>query len=273
MTSPTPGFRIERSIDIDAPLDVVFGFVSDPRLFAAWFGAGSTIDASVGGAVEVVFPGGARAVGEVLAVEAPRHIRFTWGYPREDSPVAPGASTVDVHLDTVDGLTRVTLSHVLPTQGAAEAHIGGWAYHLARLAAKAARERARRTTPAVLDAWFAAWSAEGDDVAAHLARAMTEQATYRDDAVHAPDRAEVAAHIGRCHAQMKGSRLERVGAVLHTGDRLACRARLVGSSGPLGHVLLQLRIGGDGRIVEAHGLFEEPVPGVSDGPLLDAPSS
>jgi uncharacterized protein YndB with AHSA1/START domain/uncharacterized glyoxalase superfamily protein PhnB len=261
-------FLVHRRVRIEAPPDVVFDFFAEPTLFAQWFGEGSTLELREGGAVTVVFPGGAEAVGEVLAFERPRSIRFTWGYPRENAPVEPGGSVVDVRLEPDGDGTQVVLEHRLPTSGAAEAHEGGWAYHLARLAAKAARERLRGPVPAVLAAWFAAWSREGDEIEAHLARAMAEDGRYRDDAVTAPNRAEVAGHIARCHAQMPGFALRCAGPLLHTADRVACRTELVGKQGPLGRALLVCRLGADGRIIDATGYFEDPVPGVSDGPLV-----
>lgn len=268
MSDTEAGFRVRRTTRIEAPPDIVFGFVSDPALFARWFGEGSSIEAREGGAVKVVFPGGAEAVGEVLAVDPPRHIRFTWGYPREDAPVAPGASTVDVRIDPTDEGSLVTLEHVLPSRGAAEAHEGGWAYHLSRLAAKAAREGLRDGVRDALAAWFEAWSADGDEIGRRLGAALADDASYRDDAVVAPTPAEVAAHIGRCHAQMPGSRLERTGPVLQTGDRIACPADLMGSKGRLGGAWITARIASDGRLREVVGLFTEPIPGVSDGPLF-----
>lgn len=270
MTTPDPAFRVKRTIDIDAPPEVVFDFFRESDLFASWFGVGSRIEARVGGEVKIVFPGGALAIGEVLEVEAPRHIRFTWGYPREDGPVAPGGSVVDVHVEATGGGARLTLEHALPSEDAASAHDGGWAYHLSRLGAKSARVKYGQIARDVLSAWFDAWAADGDDCASLLAKAMSEDGYYQDDAVTAPSRAEVAAHIGRCHAQMPGSRLVRVGPVLHTGNRLACRAALEGRGSVLGHALITFEMNVAGHIERAFGLFEDPIPGVSDGPLLPA---
>ena len=40
---------LDRTVDIGAPADVVFGYFTDSALWAAWWGAGSAIDPRPGG--------------------------------------------------------------------------------------------------------------------------------------------------------------------------------------------------------------------------------
>ena len=50
--------RLDRTLVIEAPQASVFKYFTDPARWAAWWGAGSTIDARPGGRVFVRYPTG-----------------------------------------------------------------------------------------------------------------------------------------------------------------------------------------------------------------------
>ena len=71
MTLP---YHVDRIIDIRAARDTVFRFFTDTARWAAWWGAGSTIDARPGGRLLIRYPDGTEATGEVLELLAPEQI-------------------------------------------------------------------------------------------------------------------------------------------------------------------------------------------------------
>src|SRR5258708_6795042 len=83
--------QLDRTIVIEAPQAVVFKYFTDPVRWAAWWGAGSTIDARPGGRLLVRYPDGTEAAGEVVTVAPPSEIVFTYGYVK-GTPFPPGGS-------------------------------------------------------------------------------------------------------------------------------------------------------------------------------------
>ncbi|MBL8731777.1 MAG: SRPBCC domain-containing protein, partial [Planctomycetes bacterium] len=60
---------LTRSLVIHAPAAVVFRYFTASDRFARWWGAGSTIDGRVGGAVRIVYPNGIVAGGSITRFE------------------------------------------------------------------------------------------------------------------------------------------------------------------------------------------------------------
>ena len=102
--------QLDRTIVIGAPPAAVFRFFTDPARWAAWWGAGSTIDARPGGRVFVRYPDGTEAAGEVIEITPPSQIVFTYGYVK-GAPVAPGGSRVTIRLEPSPRGTRLHLVH------------------------------------------------------------------------------------------------------------------------------------------------------------------
>jgi len=71
--------RLDRTIHIGATPDTVFRFFTDTPRWAAWWGAGSTIDARPGGPLLIRYPNGIEVAGQVVEVQAPGRIVFTLG--------------------------------------------------------------------------------------------------------------------------------------------------------------------------------------------------
>src|SRR6185369_2449330 len=102
--------RLDRTIVIGAPPSAVFKYSTDSARWAAWWGAGSTIDARPGGRVFIRHPGGNEASGEVLEVTPPSRIVFTYGYAT-GQPFGPGESRITITLSPAGKGTRLQLSH------------------------------------------------------------------------------------------------------------------------------------------------------------------
>lgn len=122
---------VRREVEIDAAPEVVWEFLTDPKLMQRWMGVAAELDPRPAGIYRVHVNGDNVARGEF--VELTRHTRvvFTWGW--EGSELAPGSSTVTVTLDPLPAGTRLTLVHSDLPAPACAPHDEGWAHYLARL--------------------------------------------------------------------------------------------------------------------------------------------
>ncbi len=125
-----PAVRFTR--EYDHPVDRVWQFVTDPDELAHWFPSRAEIDLRPGGTVSFSGdPALEDTTGRVIAVDAPRHLSFTW----EDD---------ELHFDLeepTDERTRFTLTNVLGTENTAARNSAGWDVCLAALDARARGER------------------------------------------------------------------------------------------------------------------------------------
>jgi uncharacterized protein YndB with AHSA1/START domain len=130
---------VEQEVRIDADPETVFEFFTDPEKMVRWKGREAELDARPGGIYRVVINDRATARGEYVEVDPPRRIVFTWGWEGDESPVAPGSSTVEIELLPDAGGTIVRLLHRdLPDERQREQHAHGWGHFLARLSEAAA---------------------------------------------------------------------------------------------------------------------------------------
>jgi uncharacterized protein YndB with AHSA1/START domain len=203
--------RLEREILIRARRATVFAFLTDSARFARWWGAGSSIEARVGGAVRIVYPGGVVAEGTVLALEPPAKVAFSYGYA-SGLPVPVGSTRVTMRLEEVDVGTRVRLEHDFPDAATRDAHVAGWRHQLALFADVACAEQ-HADLAARCDAWFEAWNQT--DTARReerIAACTVEAIEFRDAFGCVAGRAELGAHIAASQQHMPGLRIERAGA-------------------------------------------------------------
>ena len=70
-------FALEKTVLICAKRETVFRYFTDPDRWAAWWGAGSSIEARPGGAMLIRYPNGVTASGRVVEVTPPEGIVFT----------------------------------------------------------------------------------------------------------------------------------------------------------------------------------------------------
>jgi uncharacterized protein YndB with AHSA1/START domain len=206
--------RLNRTLVIRARPATVFGFFTETPDWAAWWGAGSTIDARPGGRVLIRHPNGIEVSGEVLEVEAPSLIVFTYGYP-SGTPIPLGGSRVTIRLDVHPSGTLLQLTHEFAEVAGRDEHVQGWRFQLS-LFANLVANRAGAAAAATVDRWFAAWS-EPDATAREraLAEIGTEGIRFHDRFSCLAGAADVRAHLGAVHRFMPGLRMERRGEIRH----------------------------------------------------------
>jgi uncharacterized protein YndB with AHSA1/START domain len=120
--------RVELQIEVAAPRALVYELLATADGLRRWVDA-AELEPRVGGHVEIRLRD-ARAMGQVLAIDPPQHISFTWDWVAE--PL--GAPSV-VAFDAIDhgARTHVTIRHVgLPNPAQVELHEEIWRYWLGR---------------------------------------------------------------------------------------------------------------------------------------------
>jgi uncharacterized protein YndB with AHSA1/START domain len=247
-------YHLDRTVLIRANPETVFRFFTDSARWASWWGAGSTIDATPGGKVYIRHPNGIEALGEVLEVNDPARIVFTYGFA-SGKPIAPGSSRVTIHLDADQAGTRLHLRHEFAESAPRDEHVQGWRFQLSLFANVVANEAYAHAASAV-DAWFGAWTiADGQARNALLASIVTPQIQFRDRFSLLDGMADLTAHIGAAQRFMPGIGLRRKGDLRHCQGTVLADWIAAGSDG-------QERMSGssvftfhpDGRIDSVTGL-------------------
>lgn len=221
---------LERSVLIQAAPETVFRYFTDSARWAAWWGAGSTIDAAPGGRLCIRYPNGVEASGEVVAVEAPRRIVFTFGYA-SGKPMLPGSSQVTIVLEPDGAATRLRLLHELAEAEARDAHIGGWRFQLSLFGNLVANELFADAAKTV-DAWFDAW-ALADNAAREsaLTAIVTEHVRFHDRYAAIEGLSDLTLHTEAVLKFMPGVRMSRRGEVRHCQGMVLADWEAKGMSG------------------------------------------
>ena len=206
--------QLDRVITIEASPDTVFSFFTDPERWAKWWGSGSTIDARPGGRMLIHHANGIEVSGEVLSIEVPRRIVFTYGYA-SGTPIPPGASRVTIDLQPVASGTRLHLFHEFADQVPRDHHVQGWRYQLA-LFANVVMDLLHDGAPSLVDRWFAAWN-ELDPIARQesVEELVAPDVQFKDRFGLTGGVEELLGHIAAVHQFMPGLRLKRTGEVRH----------------------------------------------------------
>jgi uncharacterized protein YndB with AHSA1/START domain len=206
--------QLERTVVIHATPETVFRFFTDSARWAKWWGAGSTIDAKPGGRVYVKHPGEAESEGEVLELDPPRRIVFTYGYV-SGKPIPAGSSrvTIDLQRDRAD--TRLRLTHELADAAARDEHVQGWRFQLS-LFANAVSDEVNADAARVVDTWFETW-AEPDATKREklLESIATREVRFQDRYSNLDGMDDVMAHVTAAQRFMPGVRMRRAGDVRH----------------------------------------------------------
>lgn len=128
---------VDQTLHIDAPADLLYELLTDAEQLVRWMGASATIDARVGGTIRWTHANGDSCAGEFVELVPARRIVFTYGWERADVGVPPGSTTVEITLEPRGTGTELHLVHRGLAGPMADAHHGGWANYLGRLAAVA----------------------------------------------------------------------------------------------------------------------------------------
>ena len=106
-------------------------------------GRTATVDPRPGGRIRIDYGSGHVMLGEVVELDPPRRLVFTWGWEDPAEAVQAGGSRVEVDLTADGDGTRLRLRHSGLPDGEVDSHAEGWDYFLGRLAAAAGRTRRR----------------------------------------------------------------------------------------------------------------------------------
>ena len=106
---------------------------TEPALLVRWMGSVAEVDLRPGGAIRIAYGNGAVMAGELVTLDPPRRLDFTWGWEDPAEVVRPGESRVEVVFEPVDGGTRVVVRHHDLPDGERAGHAEGWDYFLGRL--------------------------------------------------------------------------------------------------------------------------------------------
>jgi len=247
--------RLERTIDIEAPREAVFRFFTDTPRWAAWWGAGSTVDARPGGPLLIVHPGGVEVRGEVVEIAAPERMVFTYGYA-SGSPIPPGGSRVTIHLASEGRGTRLRLVHEFTEAEPRDHHVQGWRYQLSLFANVVLNELHGGAADKV-DGWFAAWSAPDETTRAErLAAIAAPDVRFRDRFSLVAGMSDLLPHLAATHRFMPGFRLQRSGEVRHCQATALADWVAVGPDGQeRGRGTNVFTLGADGRIEAVTGFW------------------
>jgi len=215
MTSlPMLEHALDRTVVIQAEPRIVFRYFTDTPRWAKWWGEGSEIDARPGGRMLIRYPGGVEVSGEVLEVDAPKRIVFTYGFV-SGTPIPVGSSRVTIRLEPHAAGTRVQLRHEFSEPGVRDDHVQGWRFQLSLFSNVVADEMATDAA-SLIDTWFDAW-AETDTQARTrtLQRIASADLRFHDRYSNTDSLEELVPHISASQRFMPGFRLRRAGDVRH----------------------------------------------------------
>jgi uncharacterized protein YndB with AHSA1/START domain len=129
---------IEREIRIGASPASVYAFWTDPDRLTRWMGREAVFEGRPGGLFRVDYNGKDVMRGEIVELDPPHRLVFTFGWEAPDEDVAPGGSRVEVTFEPDGGdgdATLLRLRHTgLPSDASRTSHGEGWDYFLGRLA-------------------------------------------------------------------------------------------------------------------------------------------
>jgi uncharacterized protein YndB with AHSA1/START domain len=250
--------RLDRSVVINAPREAVFRFFTDSSRWAAWWGAGSTIDARKGGQLRIRYPEGTEVSGQVVDVTPPDQIVFTYGYA-SGKPIPPGSSRVTIRLEPDRSATRVHLIHEFDDVAARDEHIQGWRYQLS-LFSNVVADEVNAGAAATVDAWFELWADPDAEARGRtVARIAQDDIRFHDRHSNISGPAELMPHIAAAQRFMPGMRMSRSGGVRHCQGTVLADFSIAGADGVVrGRGTNVFVLGPTGRIESVTGLMNAP---------------
>jgi len=125
MNDATDGQEVRLEIHINASLESVFAFLTDPAHMKTWLADLVEVDLRPGGLFRISGPPGVSIEGTYLEIVPNKKVVFTWGGVEG---LKPGQSTVEFLLEADSGGTLVRLRHYGLPKPAVEPHRRGWVY-------------------------------------------------------------------------------------------------------------------------------------------------
>ncbi len=210
---------LERRLTIRARPETVFRFFTDSTRFAKWWGEGSRIDPRKGGEVRIQYPGGVVVNGEVVEIDAPRRLVFTYRYA---TGIPADGSLVTITLDANPQGTVLHLRHAFSSGKIRDAHVQGWRYQLA-VFSRAVADEALPAAVEHVDAWLRAWGEpDAEQRRALLTACAAPDVVFRDAYSATEGLDDLLAHLEAVQVFMPGVTLSRDGDVrLSHGTALA----------------------------------------------------
>lgn len=129
---------VDRQVVIRATPGRVYALLTEAAGLVRWLAPEAEADPRPGGTITWRHANGDRVSGRFVELVPDRRIVFTYGWDRPDVGIPPGSTTVEITLTpilTPDGTaTELRLVHRGLSGPMTEAHGGGWAHYLRRLA-------------------------------------------------------------------------------------------------------------------------------------------
>ena len=124
---------VERETVVACTPDEAWRWWTEPDRLVRWMGSVAELDLRPGGAIRISYANGAVMAGELVSLDPPRRLEFTWGWEDPAEVVRPGGSSVEVAFHSVDGGTLVVVRHRGLPDDERAGHAEGWDYFLERL--------------------------------------------------------------------------------------------------------------------------------------------
>jgi len=247
-------YQLDRVITIEAAPEIVFSFFTDAARWARWWGSGSTIDPRPGGRMLIRHANGIEVGGEVLEVEPPRRIVFTYGYASGAS-IPVGGSRVTIELQPAGGGTRLRLTHEFADEAPRDQHVQGWRYQLG-LFANVVTDLLHEGAPTLVDRWFSSWN-DADPIRRRegLEAIVTPEVQFKDRFGLTGGVEELLGHIAAVHQFMPGLRLERQGDARHCQGLVLADWAAIGPEGVKARGTNAYVLSADGRIAAVTGFW------------------
>jgi uncharacterized protein YndB with AHSA1/START domain len=222
--------RLDRTVVIQATPSTVFSFFTDNDRWASWWGAGSTIEPRSGGRVYIRHGNGIESSGEVVDVDPPKRMVFTYGF-NSGQPIPPGSSRVTITLAPHERGTRLDLRHEFADEATRDEHVQGWRYQLS-VFANVVTDLVNSGAAAAVDAWFEVWAETREDARRQLlAQIASPDVQFHDRFSLLDGLDDVLPHIAATQRFMPGMRLRRAGDVRHCQGTLLVDWVAVGPDG------------------------------------------
>ena len=105
---------MRRELEIAASPETVWEFLVDPAKARTWWGQAVTFDPRPGAPLRIEVTPGSISSGEVLEVDPPHRLVYTWGWEVGGGGpelIPPGSTTVEIDLIPVRDGTTLRLAH------------------------------------------------------------------------------------------------------------------------------------------------------------------